>query len=183
MPSQVKDDQIAEPVMKKLALITLVLALHCEGALALGVDYPPEMRLLSPTDWPSGLASLRDSQRWVHGYCFGFAEDIFFYAGDADSFSRFLTRFAALPIASHTLTLHRGTGVAKSPWNHGQGLRCDWKILTPSSEAGCERGSPGILNLFSLEGGTAADRSQNHAARCRPAKPRWQFPGRRVESR
>ena len=114
--------------MKKLTLIALVLVLHCECVLALGLDYPPGMRLLSPTDWPSGLASLRDSQRWVHGYGFGFAEDNFFYAGDADSFGRFLTRFAALPTASHTLILHHGTGVAKSPWNLGPGLRCDWKM-------------------------------------------------------
>ncbi len=114
--------------MKKLALITLVLALHCECALGLGGDYPPGMRLVSPPEWPAGLMSLIESQRWVHGYFYGYAEDNFFYAGDADSFSRFLSRLAALPIASPTLTLHRGIGVAKSPWNHGPGLKCDWKM-------------------------------------------------------
>ncbi len=114
--------------MKKLLLLALVFALHCEYALGLGTDYPPGIRLLSPTNWPSGLANLRDSQRWVHGYCFGFAEDNFFYAGDTAAFSSFLTNFAALPIASHTLTLHRGPGMAKSPWNQGKGVRCDWMI-------------------------------------------------------
>jgi hypothetical protein len=119
--------------MKKLLLLALVFALRCEDALGLGVDYPPGMRLLSPTNWPSGLAKLRDSQRWVHGYCFGFAEDNFFYAGDTASFRSFLTNYASLPIASHTLTLHRGSGTAKSPWNHGEGVRCDWKMyIIPS---------------------------------------------------
>ena len=70
---------------------------------------------------------MRDLPSRVHGY-FVNMEDLFFYAGDTASFNRFLTNYAALPIASHTLTLHRGSGTAKSPWNHGQGVRCDWKM-------------------------------------------------------
>ena len=113
--------------MKTLALICLILLLRCDCVLALGGDYPPGMPLLVPTNWPTGLADLRDNQGRVHGYCVN-SEDLFFYSGDAASFNRFLTNYAALPITSHTLALHRGSGTAKSPWNHGQGVRCDWKM-------------------------------------------------------
>jgi hypothetical protein len=114
-------------VMKLLAPIALILVLGCRCVLALGGDYPPGMPLLVPTDWPTGLADLRDHRGRAHGY-FVNMEDVFFYAGDTVSFSRFLTNYAALPIASHTLTLHRGTGTARSPWNRGQGVSCDWKM-------------------------------------------------------
>jgi hypothetical protein len=113
--------------MKTLALTCLVLLLHCDCVLALGGDYPPGMPLLVPTNWPTGLADLRDHQGRVHGYFLNF-EDLCFYSGDAASFNRFLTNYTALPITSHTLVLHRGYGTAKSPWNRGQGIRCDWKM-------------------------------------------------------
>ena len=115
------------PSLKTLALICLILLLRCDCVLALGGDYPPGMPLLVPTNWPTGLADLRDNQSRVHGYCVN-SEDVFFYVGDAASFNSFLTNYAALPITSHTLTWHRGSGTAKSPWNHGQGVRCDWKM-------------------------------------------------------
>jgi len=114
-------------VMKKLALIALILVFRCECALALGGDYPAGMPLLVPTNWPFGLADLRDDQGRVHGY-FVNMEDLFFYAGDTASFNRFLANYAVLPIASHTLALHRGSGTAKSPWNRAQGVSCDWKM-------------------------------------------------------
>jgi hypothetical protein len=113
--------------MKKLALITLVLVLRCETVSALGGDYPCGIRLLVPTNYPAGLADLRDHKSRVHGY-FVNMEDLFFYVGDTAWFNLFLTNYAALPIASHKLALHRGSGTTKSPWNHRQGVRCDWKL-------------------------------------------------------
>ena len=113
--------------MKKLAVIVLVFVLTCRWVLALGGDYRVGVPLLVPTDYPTGLAGLRDHQCRVHGY-FVNMEDLFFYSGDTVSFNRFLTNYATLQICSHTLTLHQGSGLAKSPWNHGQGVSCDWKM-------------------------------------------------------
>jgi hypothetical protein len=116
-----------QTLMKIVALIALVLLLHSETVFALGGDYPPGLRLVADTNWPSGLAELLQSPRWVHGH-FVNMEDLFFYAGDTAAFQRFLDAYAALPIASHTLRLCKGSGLAKSPWGARPGLNCDWKL-------------------------------------------------------
>lgn len=113
--------------MKRLALI-LLASLTCSASVwALGSDYRNGQPVQS-SSWPEGLAKLVNAPHRVHGFWVN-SEDIFFFAGNTEDFNRFLQEYSELKsIAEHKLIRHGGTGVAKSPWDKGQGIECDWKV-------------------------------------------------------
>ena len=112
---------------KRLRWIVVVATLlGCAGrALALGGD------LGSPSLLPGEDSLNRLFQRpgYVHGY-FVNQEDRYFYAGDTAAFNAFLKQYAEIEtvIVAHRLTIHDGKGVAKSPWDKGEGKPCDWML-------------------------------------------------------
>ena len=77
---------------------------------------------------PMGVNQLINNANRVHGFWVN-AEDRFFFSGDASVFSLFLKQYAAIEgIAGHRLIIHPGKGVAKSPWDDGDGKSCDWML-------------------------------------------------------
>ena len=116
------------------ALLIPTLALACSiQAFGLGADHPVD-KPVNLDKAPSGVTELINNTNRVHGF-FVNAEDRFFFAGDSSAFALFLKQYAALKgIAGHRLIIHPEKGVAKSPWDDGDGRPCDWRLdVAPAS--------------------------------------------------
>ncbi len=119
-------------ISKALLIPTLVLACSIQ-AFGLGADHPVD-RPVNLDKAPSGVNELINNTNRVHGF-FVNAEDRFFFAGDSSDCALFLKQYAALKgIAGHRLIIHPEKGVAKSPWDEGDGTPCDWMLdVAPAS--------------------------------------------------
>ena len=120
-------------MFKALSIILVVLLACTANVFGLGGDYPTN----SPVKvWsaPAEVNELINTTNRVHGF-FVNEEQSFFYSGDALAFTSFLKQYAKLKgIARHRLVIHPGKGVAKSPWNKGDGKSCDWMLdVRPAS--------------------------------------------------
>ena len=118
---------------RRLACVVgAVAVLSCAGrAAAAGADYPAGFRpcVATGTAVETEVNRLIASPGYVHGF-FVNAEDRFFYAGDTAAFNAFLRQYAEMKtgVVAHRLTIHPGKGVAKSPWDKGEGKPCDWRL-------------------------------------------------------
>jgi hypothetical protein len=107
-----------------VALLVLVLGARAYG---LGADHPKDRPVILDQA-PPGLSDLINQKERVHGY-FVNAEDRFFFAGDTAAFNDFIQKYAMIDgMAGHRLTIHKGKGRAKSPWDKGEGRPCDWMM-------------------------------------------------------
>jgi hypothetical protein len=111
------------------AVICLALfALPIPG-YSLGSDYPKGQPVGESSLWPKGLSDLANATNRVHGF-FVNAEDVFFFAGSPGELGRFLQRYSEISgIVEHKLVVHPEKGVAKSPWDAGTGVPCNWKVV------------------------------------------------------
>ena len=113
----------------RTALLCLALfALPIPG-YPLGSDHPKDRPVGESSLWPKGLSSLANATNRVGGF-FVNAEDVFFFAGGAEEFGRFLQGYSEINgIVAHKLVVHAEKGVAKSPWDKGPGVPCNWKLV------------------------------------------------------
>jgi len=113
-------------MFKNLLILAIFLACSIQ-VFALGGNHPAD-KPVNLDKAPTGLNQLINNQNRVHGF-FVNAEDRFFFSGDTSAFSSFLKQYTALKnIAGHRLIVHSGKGVAKSPWDDGDGKPCDWML-------------------------------------------------------
>jgi len=110
------------------ALLISILVLACSvKAFGIGSDHPTSQPV-NLHKAPATVNNLINSINRIHGY-FVNAEDRFFFAGDSSTFALFLKQYAALKgIAGHRLIIHPEKGIAKSPWDDGNGKACDWML-------------------------------------------------------
>lgn len=107
-----------------LALLALPAAVH-----GLGSAYSKDCPVGGSDFWPKGLSDLVNATNRVHGF-FVNAEDVFFFSGSTEDFERFLQRYAEISgVVAHKIVVHSEKGIAKSPWNKGNGIPCDWKLI------------------------------------------------------
>jgi hypothetical protein len=113
---------------RSAAISLALLALPLPG-YSWGSDYPKDRPVGGSSLWPKGLSDLANATNRVHGF-FVNAEDVFFFAGSAEDFGGFLQRYADIHgIVAHKLVVHPEKGIAKSPWDKGPGLPCNWKLI------------------------------------------------------
>ena len=113
--------------MSKHLLIPIFVLACSVHVFGLGSDHSAD-RPVNLHAAPSGVNDLINNPSRVHGF-FVNAEDRFFFAGDTLVFVPFLKQYAALKgIAGHRLIIHQGKGMAKSPWDDGEGKPCDWML-------------------------------------------------------
>jgi hypothetical protein len=132
------------PVLRAVIICTLIAS--AEAVFGLGWDYPNYRVVNARTNWLKGMEELVNLPSRVHGFGVNL-EDIFFFSGTADDFTAFLKDYAEIQgVVKHCLILHKGVGVAKSPWWDSPGWRdsptlwlptaaynrfafpCDWKL-------------------------------------------------------
>ncbi len=113
--------------MSKCLLVAALLLAFAIQVFGRGADHRTD-HPVTLDKAPAGLNELINHTNRVHGF-FVNAEDRFFFAGDTSVFVTFLKQYAALRgIAGHRLIIHPGKGVAKSPWDDGEGKPCDWML-------------------------------------------------------
>lgn len=113
--------------MSRAILIPILFFVIAAPAFALGMDYPAGQPV-KLHQAPAAVNDLINNANRIHGF-FVNTEDFFFYAGDTAALESFLNRYAALEgILGHRLIVHPGKGVARSPWDGGEGMPCDWRL-------------------------------------------------------
>jgi hypothetical protein len=113
----------------RTAVLFLALFAFPLTGYGLGGDYPKNGPVGGSSLWPKGLSDLVNSPNRVHGF-FVNAEDNIFFVGSADDFGRFLKRYSEISgIVAYKLVVHSEKGVAKSPWDSGAGIPCNWKLV------------------------------------------------------
>ena len=128
-----------------VCIFSLVLA--SPSVLSLGSDHP--MMTVFSGGWPVGMNEMVNSPERIHGY-FVNAADIFFFAGEQKKFEKALTRFSKIKgIEKLKIIIHEGVGMAKSPWDKGKGLPCDWMIYgCPASWQSLDPDAKGYIMEF-----------------------------------
>jgi hypothetical protein len=111
--------------MRRLMIPILVLAcatLQTAEALALGSDHSKE-------------EIAQRGPNCVHGFWVN-EQDVFFYAGDAASFSKFVEEAAKQNQTVVRVILHPGAKRARSPWDkEDRDIPADWSVLTGGTRA------------------------------------------------
>jgi len=127
----------------KILVYVIALTLTAASSFALGSDHPDKV---DAGHWPKGMSSLVNIPERIHGY-FVNAEDVFFFFGDQSMFDDFLEDYAAIDgVVEQKIVVRRGIGEAKSPWDKGKGVRCDWMIRgVPASWEQCDPNAKGYL--------------------------------------
>lgn len=112
-------------------------------AQGMGSDHPNKYPIKLDRA-PEVLEALINSEGRVHGFWVN-SEDVLFYSGDTAACQAFIDKYAAIKeIPYHKLTIHRGKGRAKSPWDNGPGKPCDWKLYVAIPIPGSSRDIPKI---------------------------------------
>jgi hypothetical protein len=102
------------------ALVLAVLGFTASRVLALGCDYSKDYLKLH--------GEFVKGQTPVHGYFVNW-EDVFFYAGDAKAFNRFVDAYSKFKHVKLKVVIHPGTKNASSPWDQApRDLPVDWSL-------------------------------------------------------
>jgi len=130
-------------LLLKILVYVIGLNLTAASSFAYGSDHPDKV---DAGHWPKGMFSLVNVPERIHGYFVNTA-DVFFFAGDQEKFGEFLKAYIAIEgIVQHKVVVHQGIGEAKSPWDKGKGVRCDWMIRgVPLSWEQCDPNAKGYL--------------------------------------
>lgn len=124
-----------------------ILCLISPSVLGLGADHP-KMTVFSGS-WPVGMNQMVNSPERIHGY-FVNAADMFFFVGEQKKFEKAITRFSKIKgIEKRKIIIHEGVGMAKSPWDKGKGVPCDWMIYgCPASWQSLDPDAKGYIMEF-----------------------------------
>ena len=110
------------------AVLACALVLGGTNVFGLGSDHPNGVPVNSTGYWPAGMIELANLTNRVHGYFVNDA-DVFFFSGDAATFTKFLQDYSKIggTVNQHRLILHGGAGQAYSPWGTTN-QPCDWEL-------------------------------------------------------
>jgi len=124
--------------MKKKSLSALLSALLVPSAVfGIGGDYPApgggQLQIVlcaieSRGQVPAGYADLVFQQELLGGH-FVNSEEVFYYAGDKQSFEKFLAAYSKVTnVVAHTVIKRKGTASIGPPWNPKKFPQYDWAL-------------------------------------------------------